>query len=217
MKTGNKKNNPNQDEDLDEKDQDNNDEGLDDDKDFVKIPKDKWDRMYARTKSAEDEIKKIKSEKEEQEKQQLEKKQEWETLYQRTAKEKEELEKKGEQYNIALERTQAIIDRKLEQIPEDKKSLIPKGLDPLDLLDYIEANSEHFFGSAGSEFNQKGTPKSKNVADELTQKKKRFKELKDKQTEKGFLSTSERTEFLDLADYLDLEEEKAEREKYKNA
>ena len=79
----------------------------------------------------------------------------------RNAEEQKKLEEAGkfqDLYNVAKpkaeraekleEKVQNILDARIAQIPEDKRSLIPSSLAPEDQLEYIETNAALLFGSS---------------------------------------------------------------------
>ena len=160
------------------------------------IPKDKWDQMYARTKAAEREAEEAKTklrEREEKEKAEQGKHQELADQYR---KERDELKAKNDEHSKSLEETNAtfakMLEAQLEEIPEDKRKLIPDNYSPKDKLSYIASNrsfligTEKKGGSPGQPNNDKQPP-----ADELATKQKQLDELIEKRRKGGFLTLLE--------------------------
>lgn len=168
----------------------------------IEVPKEKWDQMYARTKSAEEELKEFKeAEKKRAEEKALEDGKYQEVIDGLKSTNGELLEKAG-----SLEAMEGTLNKYLEaemaKVDETKRGLIPENFTTQQKLDYIVQNQSFLYSAAAKENSvTPGLPKSENemALNELEKAKNRIEELKKKRNETGHLSGVEQSEVSRLS------------------
>lgn len=171
-------------------------------KNTIEVPKDKWDQMYARAKSAEEKTKEF----EEAEKKRLEAQALSEGKYQEVIdglkSTNGELLQKANSLEAMETTLQKYLDAEISKVDESKKGLIPENFTTQQKLDYIVQN-QAFLYSAEAKTNNATPPLPKSedemAMNELEKAKIRLKELRDKRDQTGHLTTVEMTEVSKLA------------------
>lgn len=170
----------------------------DGDEGYVKIPQSKWDQQYARTKKAEDELAEYKrKEAEAAEAASLEKGEHEKVIADLKSQIAAKDDKIGSLESLN-ETITTLVEAEMENIPEDRRSLIPESLSPKDKLEYIAKNRALLSAAAPG---GKSLPKNdKEPTDELDKKVARRDELQKKAAERGgSLPHSEKEELIKLS------------------
>jgi len=171
-------------------------------KSTIEVPKDKWDQMYARAKSAEEKAKEF----EEAERKRLEAQALSEGKYQEVIdglkSTNGELLQKANNLEAMEATLQKYLDAEISKVEEGKRGLIPENFTTQQKLDYIVQNQAYLFSSE-SKINNATPPLPKSedelAMNELEKAKIRLKELRDKRDQTGHLTTIEMTEVSKLS------------------
>lgn len=137
------------------------------------IPKHRFDEVYEKMKQMSATIEAFEAEKATKEKEELEKKNEFETLYKQSAA---DLEKYKQQATGALQQAteyetllNGMVEAKLSNVPEDFKELIPAGLTTTQKLDWLNKAEAKGLFTTGSTNIPVGTPVQAPVEVDYTQ------------------------------------------------
>jgi len=159
------------------------------------VPKGKFDQAYKEKKDAERRAEEAERKLKEIEEAEQREKGEYEELankYKTEAETKdEELKKLSEQRAKDDEVFKTMLEAELENIPEDRRGLIPEDYSDRQKLNYITANREALAAVGGAKKTEKGQPKgdeSKAPSDELGQLEAERDELLKKSREEGGLA-----------------------------
>lgn len=168
----------------------------------IEVAKDKWDQMYARTKSAEEKLKEFEdAEKKRQEEAAL-KNGEFQTVIDSLKTEKSELLEKANSLEAMNSTLQKYLAVEMAKVDESKKGLIPENFTTQQKLDYIVQNQAFLYSPEAKANNATPPlPKTENemAMNELEKAKTRLKELRDKRDQTGHLTTVEMSEVSKLS------------------
>jgi uncharacterized coiled-coil DUF342 family protein len=110
------------------------------------IPKHRFDEVYKEMKALKEQVDAYNAEKAEAEKKALEEKQEFKTLYEQTQNELNTYKQKLSQYEGTANEYQKMLDdmvaTKLNNVPEEFRSLVPEGMTATQKLDWLNKAEE---------------------------------------------------------------------------
>lgn len=163
-------------------------------KNTIEVPKDKWDQMYARTKSAEEKIKEFESAASEKAKAEAMAAGQYEEVIKGLETEKTDLLSKAGQLDQMNSTLQKYLDAELSKVEEGKRSLIPDDFTTQQKLDYIIANQSFLYSEQAKINNSTpALPKTDDemALNELEKAKNELAELKAKRESTGHLNAVE--------------------------
>lgn len=116
------------------------------------IPKHRFDEVYGQMKTLQEQLAAIQAEKAEGERQELEKTQQFKTLYEQQKAEYEKLQALSTQYQTSATQYETVmnsmLETKLKAVPAEMQELIPAGLSVTEKLDWItKAEHKGLFGA----------------------------------------------------------------------
>lgn len=170
-------------------------------------PKQDVDKLFARMKSAEEEKKELKSQLNEllskekkREESKLAEEGEYKKLLENKDKELEEVMMKANKVDSLNAVVESLYQKKLENIPEEKRGMIPYQDDPVKALEYITQWESELLPQQKATTSP-STPKSNiNPADDTEVAKARYLSLKDKMESGRSLSGTETVEWVNLSE-----------------
>jgi hypothetical protein len=160
----------------------------------IEVPKDKWDQMYARTKTAEDKLKEYQEAEKKREEEKALEDGKFQDVIDSLKTEKSELLTKAESLDKMNGTLQKYLDVELNKVDESKRSLIPDDFTTQQKLDYIIANQSFLYSEQAKINNSTpALPKTDDemALNELEKAKNELAELKAKRESTGHLNAVE--------------------------
>lgn len=193
------------DHDKDKKDDADKDKKDSDKKDEDRVPQGKLDQAWKDKKAVEERAEAAEKKLREREEEEQRKKGEFEKLaddyklkHEKTSEELEALKKAREEDEAVFG---SILEKELEAIPEDRRSLIPEDYNIRQKLKYISSNREALTAKAGGKPGEKGQPGSDNKKkpdDELGAVEAERDELFKKNREQRGLDAADQKRMMEL-------------------
>jgi len=163
------------------------------------VPYSEFQKLYARTKSAEEKLEEVTRAANEAEENKLKENEQYKELLEKKEREFSEVAKAKETLTGLQSEIDLLWDQYKEQIPEDKLSLIPESLPPIEKIKYVNQNRDFILGGDQSKQLGTKTPKGENpVLDEDTTKRNRYEEIREKIKSGDFVTMTEKQEFIKL-------------------
>jgi len=163
------------------------------------VPKSQMDKVWARFKDLEGKYNDVVEEKRKSEEEKLKDNEQFKELADKRAEELKIASEKAEKAEKQFEDINNIWSDLEATIPEDRRSLVPESLSPIDKIKYVNANRAFL---TGSEKPNIGSPTPKGDGnpnlDDIDSKKKRLEELKEKVRDGKNLNWEEQKEIRTL-------------------